>query len=84
MSQSVKVEKSTGEAVAQNTRSGWRLLGAYVLVQLGLILLKSHGLTRVAYWDWWKVTAITWGPWLMAVVCCGIVFIIRQASKLRK
>jgi dipeptide/tripeptide permease len=83
MSQVINVKKTTDEAVAQNTRRGWQLLGTYVLIQLALILLKAHGLTRVAAWSWAKVTAITWGPWLMAVAISLLVVIARLGSKLR-
>jgi hypothetical protein len=83
MSHAIDVKKTTDEAVAQNTRRGWQLLGAYVLVQLALILLKAHGLTRVAAWSWIKVMAISWGPWLMAVVISLLVVIARLGAKLR-
>jgi hypothetical protein len=84
MKQGENDKKNTDEVVAQNTRSGWQLLGAYVTIQLALILLKTHGYTRVAAWSWAKVTAITWGPWLLAVVISLVVCIIRLGSKLRK
>jgi hypothetical protein len=83
MSQAIKDKKTTDQVVAQNTRRGWQLLGAFVAIQLVLILLKAHGLSRVAAWSWIRVTALSWGPWVFAVVVSFIVLIARLGEKLR-
>jgi hypothetical protein len=40
----------------------------YLLLVFGPIGLKLAGLTRVAAWSWWKVTALLWLPWGMLAV----------------
>ncbi|MDB5268030.1 MAG: hypothetical protein JWP58_1070 [Hymenobacter sp.] len=45
-----------------------RAAGVLLLLTLLLALLKGTGLTRVADWSWWAVTAPVWGPWAAAVV----------------
>ena len=40
----------------------------YLLLVFGPIGLKLAGLTRVATWSWWNVTALLWLPWGMLAV----------------
>lgn len=40
----------------------------YIFLVLVPIGLKLDGITRVATWSWWRVTALLWLPWGLLVV----------------
>lgn len=49
-----------------------RAAGVLLLLTLLLALLKGAGLSRVADWSWWAVTAPLWGPWAAVVALLGV------------
>lgn len=40
----------------------------YIFLVLVPIGLKLDGITRVATWSWWRVTAVLWIPWGLLVL----------------
>ena len=63
-----------------------RAVGVLLLLTLVLALLKGSGLSRVADWSWWAVTAPLWGPWaaMVTLLLLGIawslfVVLVRRA-----
>jgi hypothetical protein len=49
-------------------------IGAVVGIFLLLLGLKLTGVTRVALWSWWLVTAPLWGPWALALLVLGVAW----------
>jgi hypothetical protein len=54
----------------------WVGLGAYLLAQAALPVLKLARVAPVAHYSWWKATCLLWGPGLLLVVVVflGLVF----------
>ncbi len=52
----------------------------YLILVLLPIVLKLVGLTRVATWPWWKVTAMLWVPWGLLLVVSALGWLVHLVA----
>jgi hypothetical protein len=56
-------------------------IGCGGVITIVLVLLKALGVPPVAYWSWWLVTCLVWGPLLIGAVFLLIMAALAFASR---
>jgi hypothetical protein len=62
--------------MASNTTAqngGISFFGALFIV---FLLLKLMGITAVAHWSWWWITAPLWAPTVVILAICAGIFVV--------